>query len=122
MARPATKLVGMTISITDKAKLTLERQARERGLSSSVWAGQVFDLGFAAVCAREKSMPVSDGDLDALVGGALLLWSRGDWNTDEIAAALGVPESTVVRILDAWKAYRRGEASATASVGDGRAM
>lgn len=101
------KQIGVTISVPERAKLTIDRQARERGLASSVWAGQVFDIGFAAICAREKSMPITDTDLDALVGGTLLLWARGDWDTASISMALGVPEATVERTLDAWREYRR---------------
>lgn len=110
MARTPMRLVGLTVQITDKAKLTIDRQARERGLSSSLWAGQVFDMGFAAVCAREKSMPISDGDLDAIVGATLLLHARGGWKFPEIAMGLGVPEETVGKVLDGWAAYRRGQA------------
>jgi len=109
MARVPMRLVGVTISITDRAKTTIDRQARERGLSSSLWAGQVFDMGFAAVCAREKSMPISDGDLDAIVGGTLLLTTRDAWDAETIAASLGVDRATVRRILDGWASYRRGQ-------------
>ena len=110
MKHPGTRMIGVTISITDKAKITLDRQAAERGLSSSFWAGQIFDMGFAAVCAREKSMPISDGDLDALVGATLLLTARDQWDAGAIADMLGVPEATVLRVLDGWKTYRRGQA------------
>lgn len=101
------KLVGITINVPEKAKLTLDRQAAERGCASSLWVGQVFDIGFAAICAREKSMPITDADLDAIVGGALLLWSRGDWDTASIALGLGVTEATVEKILGGWREYRR---------------
>lgn len=108
MAKPPPgRLIGITINVPEKAKLALDRQAAARGCASSFWAGQVFDIGFAAICAREKSMPVTDADLDALAGAALLLWSRGDWDTAAIAKGLGVPEATVARILDAWRDYRR---------------
>jgi hypothetical protein len=103
------KMVGVSVNITEKAKQTLDLQARARGVSSSLWAGQVFDVGFAAICARDKSMPVVDADLDAIVGASILLWSRGEWDTAEIAKGVGVPEATVVRILDGWKQYRRGQ-------------
>lgn len=101
-------MVGLTVPITEKAHLTLQRQARERGMNSSTWGGLVFDMGFAAVCAREKSMPIADGDLDAVVAGTLLLKSTDDWDTQEISRALGVPEATVVRMLTVWRDYRRG--------------
>lgn len=107
MARTHHKMVGLTVPVTERAKLTLDRQAAERGVSSSFWAGQVFDMGFAAVCAREKSMPISDADLDAVVGGTLLLLARKNWDCAAIAGALGVPDETVARILDAWRDYRR---------------
>jgi hypothetical protein len=104
------KMMPISVSISEKAKATLDRQARERGVSASTLAGQLFDMGFAALCAREKSMPVTDGDLDAIVSGSLLLWARKEWDTSEIAKKLGVPEATVVRMLDGWKDYRRGQA------------
>ena len=110
MAGAHMRQVGITISIPEKAKMTLDRQAAERGYSSSLWAGRVFDLGFAAICAREKSMPITDADLDAIVAGTLLLTSTKDWDTAEIAQALGVPEATVARILSVWWDYRRGQA------------
>lgn len=87
--------------------MTLDRQARERGIGSAMWASQIFDMGFAAVCAREKSMPITDADLDAIVGATLLLQARERWTAFKIAKALGVPESTVERILASWKQYRR---------------
>lgn len=99
-------LVAITINIPRKAKETLERQAKERGCAWSLWAGQVFDLGFAAVCAREKSMPITDKDLDAIVGATFLLWSA-EFDTSEIAKGLGISEPTVVRIMDTWREYRR---------------
>jgi hypothetical protein len=102
-----TKMVGISLSVPIKAKQTLDRQAAERGLASSMWIGQVFDAGFAAICAREKSMPIADGDLDAIVGATLLLRSE-NWAAGKIAAGLGVPKDTVQRILDGWKTYRRG--------------
>lgn len=101
------KQVGITINVPERAKATLDRQARERGVASSLWTAQVFDLGFAAVCAREKSMPLTDVDLDAIVGATLLLRARDKWDTATIGKALGVPEPTVVRILDGWRDYRR---------------
>lgn len=104
------RMTDLSIRISEKAKDTLDRQARERGVAPSLLAGQLFDMGFAALCAREKSMPVSDGDLDAIVGGTLLLWQAEKWSTAEIAKAMGVPETTVIRIRDAWKTYRRGQA------------
>lgn len=107
MARTPQRLIGLTINITEKAKQTLDRQAAARGCASSLFAGQVFDIGFAAICAREKSMPITDADLDAIAGATLLLWSRGDWDTASIAKGLAVPESTVARILDGWREYRR---------------
>lgn len=110
MARLPQKMVGLTLSVPERAKVTLDRQAQARGLASSLWANQVFDLGFAAVCAREKSMPITDGDLDAIVGATLLLTSDKEWDTATIAQALGVPEPTVVRILAGWSDYRRGAA------------
>lgn len=103
-----TKMHGLQISITTKARDTLDRQARERGLSTSQWAGQVFDIGFAAACGREKGMPVSDGDLDAICGATLLLKFGKSWKPDEIARGLGVSVAVVKRILDGWKDYRRG--------------
>ena len=52
-------------------------------------------------------MPISDADLDAIVGGTLLLMSRSEWDSADIAAKLGVPEATVARIITAWRDYRR---------------
>lgn len=101
------KLVGIQINVSAKAKETLDRQARERGIASSLWASQCFDIGFAAACAREKGMPVSDGDLDAICGATLLLKFGKSWKPDEIAKGLGVDEAVVKQILAGWKVYRR---------------
>lgn len=103
---PFMKMVPVQVTIPEKAKATLERQARERGVALSMWVGQIFDMGFAAVCGREKSMPISDDDLDAIVGATLLLRAREKWDTATIAKSLGVSEPTVIRILDGWKSYR----------------
>lgn len=102
------KMVGVSLTVPLKAKQTLDRQAAERGIAPSLWIGQVFDLGFGAVCAREKSMPVSDGDLDAIVGATLLLTAGENWKPARIAQALGVDQVIVKRILEGWKRYRRG--------------
>lgn len=104
-----TRMHGLQLTVTTKAKDTLDRQARERSLSTSQWAGQVFDIGFAAVCGREKAMPVSDGDLDAICGATLLLKYGKSWKPGEIAQGLGVSEAVVTGILDGWKEYRRGQ-------------
>ena len=104
------KMVGISVSIPEKAKAVIDRQAASRGVASSRWAGQIFDIGFAAVCAREKSMPVTDADLDAIAGATLILSVTDGWDIPKIARGLGVPEATVVRILDGWKIYRRATA------------
>jgi hypothetical protein len=104
------KLVPVQIQITEKAKATLIRQAGERGVSMTRWANQLFDAGFAAACAREKSMPSTDADLDAIVGAVLLLREREKWDTPTLAQALGVPEATIDRILDGWQIYRLEQA------------
>lgn len=102
------RMVGLQISVAPKAKETLDRQARERGVSTALWASQLFGAGFAAVCAREKSMPITDDDLDAILGATLLLRAREKWDTATIAQSLGVSEPTVVRMLDTWRTYRAG--------------
>lgn len=104
------KMVGVQISITEKAKQTLDRQARERGVSSTLWASQLFDAGFAAVCAREKSLPGTDADLDAIVGAVLLLREREKWDPEMLAKSLGVSEETIIRIIDGWQIYRLEQA------------
>ncbi|WP_157179754.1 winged helix-turn-helix domain-containing protein [Rhizobium leguminosarum] len=101
-------MVTIQITVSERAKATLDRQAQERKIASSMWAGQLFDMGFAAVCGREKSMPVSDGDLDAIVGAVLLLRAKEKWDTATLAKSLGVSEPTVVKMLEAWKIYRAG--------------
>lgn len=107
-ARAFHKQVPISFTVPEVAKLTLDRQARDRGLQPSAWANQVFDLGFAAVCARERSMPITDADLDAVVGATLLLREGWNWDAAKIAKGLGVSAGTVVRILDGWRDYRRG--------------
>lgn len=103
------KMVGIAINIPLQAKETIDRQARARGIASSLWANQIFDMGFAAVCAREKSAPITDADLDAIVGATALLFYGKQWDTARIAAGLGVSEAIVDRILAGWKTYRRGQ-------------
>lgn len=110
MGRRPLKMVGIAVNVPAAAEKTLDRQADARGIAPSRWAGMVFDIGFAAVCAREKSMPATDADLDAICGATLLLWTQERWDTASIGKALGVPESTVVRILDGWAGYRRAQA------------
>lgn len=106
MAAPQ-KQVGITISVPERAKMTLDRQASDRGYSTSRWVNQVFDIGFAAICAREKRMPITDADLDAIVGATLLLRHGQNWDNVMIAKGLGVPPETVDKILKAWREYRR---------------
>lgn len=101
-------VASITLTLPQQAKATLNRQAAARGYSTSVWAGLVFDMGFAAVCARDKGEPASAADLDAIVGATLLLREGEKWDTKRIAAGLGVSEATVARILDGWRTYRRG--------------
>ncbi len=100
------KMTGLTLSVTEKVKANLDRQAAAHGVSLSVWCGQLFDMAFAAVCAREKSLEHYDQDLDAIVGATLLLREREKWDTATLAKGLGVSEPTVIRILDGWKTYR----------------
>ncbi|AZN72759.1 hypothetical protein D5400_17075 [Georhizobium profundi] len=109
MAAPFQKMVGVQVSVTARAKAVLDAQAQARNYSTSAWCGLLFDMAFAAVCAREKGAIHTDADLDAIVGACLLLHARAEWDTAEIAQKLGVPEATIVRILDTWREYRRGE-------------
>lgn len=106
--RRTQKLVGLTLTVPERAKETLDKQARARGMTTSQWAGLVFDMGFAAICARDKSMPIADDDLDAIVGATLLLKTEKNWSTADVAKKLGVSEAVVSRILDGWRDYRRG--------------
>lgn len=109
MSASLLKMTPIQITVSERAKATLTRQAQERGLSLSKWSNQLFDAAFAAACAREKSMPATDADLDAVVGAALLLRAREQWDTATLAQSLGVSEPTVVRILEVWKDYRAGQ-------------
>lgn len=104
------KLVPIQIQVTEKAKATLIRQAEARDLSMTRWANQLFDAGFAAACAREKSLPGTDADLDAIVGAAMLLREREKWDVPALAQALGVSEQTIDRIIDGWQIYRLQQA------------
>lgn len=103
-------MVGITLTVPERAKETLDKQAAARGMTSSRWTGLVFDMGFAAICAREKSLPIIDADLDAIVGATLLLTSEKGWDTASLSKKLGVSEAVVSRILDGWREYRRGGA------------
>ncbi len=104
------KMTGIQISVSEKVKASLDRQAAAHNVSLSLWCGQLFDMAFAAVCAREKSQQFADADLDAIVGAALLLRAREKWDTATLAKSLGVSEPTIVRILDAWQIYRLEQA------------
>lgn len=106
---PNRPMVGIQISVTDKVKSVLQRQAGARGYALSVWCGMLFDQAYAAVCAREKGLIHTDADLDAVVAGCLLLWARDEWDTAEIGQRLGISEATVAKILDVWRDYRRGQ-------------
>jgi sirohydrochlorin ferrochelatase len=101
--------VGIHINVTPRVKATLDAQAQARGYATSAWAGMLLDAGFAAVVARDKGQSHTDADLDAIVGATLLLTTRKEWDTTAIAKQLGIPESTVERILDGWRSYRRGK-------------
>lgn len=109
MSASLLKMTPIQITVSERAKETLARQAQARGLSMTKWANHLFDAAFLSACAREKSMPGTDADLDAIVGATLLLRAREKWDTATIARSLGVSEPTIVRILDAWREYRAGE-------------
>lgn len=60
----------------------------------------------AAYAARVKP-PSGDRDLDASVALVAVLWAE-QRDTAQIAAALGLAEATVVRIIDGWRRCKRG--------------
>lgn len=84
----------------DVPELLYERlaaAAKALSLSPSRYAMMLFQ---AAWTARQGE--TGDRDLDMSVARVALLSSM-EIDTDEIARYTGIPESTVVRVLDAWR-------------------
>lgn len=78
----------------------LREMARSANLSPSGYARMLFEAAYAA--RWNKS---GDADLEAKVGCALVLHAAKQ-DTATIAAALGLQEATIVRIIDAWRAEK----------------
>jgi hypothetical protein len=91
----------INISVEDKVYDKLTAMARERGYSTSSYAKIIFDAAYAA-----RAWKSGDLHLDTLVGCAIVLWGAQK-DTATIAAALKLQESTVTRIISAWRKHFR---------------
>lgn len=91
----------VNIDLDEKVYEKLTAMARERGYSTTAYAKILFDAAYAA--RHGKS---GDIELDALVGCVVVLWGAQK-DTATIAAALKLQESTVSRIVSAWRRYFR---------------
>lgn len=87
----------INITVNDKVYDKVAAMARERGFSTTAYAQILFDAAYAA-----RAWKSGDAHLDALVGCAIVLWGAKK-DTAMIAAALKLQESTVTRIVSAWR-------------------
>ena len=87
----------INIDVDDKVYDKIAAMARERGYSTTSYAKMIFDAAYAA-----RAWKSGDVQLDALVGCAIVLWGAKK-DTTTIAAALKLVESTVTRIISAWR-------------------
>lgn len=102
MAVPSVKI---DLRVHPKVYQRLRDMGKPRGYTPTAYAHLLFDAGFAARVGQERDDPVADVELDEQV--RLVFACAGQGNTAAIAKATGLPESRVVRILDAWKEAKR---------------
>lgn len=93
------KLVPIACRVPPIVATRLNQLAVGAKMATSTYAAQLL---IAAYSARVKP-PTGDRDLNASVSRVAILWADKR-NTAAIAAAVGLSEPTVVRILDAWRA------------------
>ncbi len=87
----------ITFNVCDKVFLRLEQEAKARGYSRSAYAAMLFEAAYAARCGA-----TDDLSLRAKVEMVLVLWGAKT-ETAAIAAAVGLTESTVEKIMKAWR-------------------
>jgi hypothetical protein len=90
----------VNFQVEDRVYVKLLELGQEQRLTATAYAKVLFEAAYSA--RWHKS---GDIELEAKVGCALVLHAaRRD--TTEIAQALGLSESTVVRIIDAYRTER----------------
>lgn len=88
----------VNFNVSAKAGETLEREAGARGYSRTAYAAMLFEAAFAARFGRENT----DFELKAVIEMVLVLWGSKK-ETATIAAAVGLSEPSVERILKTWR-------------------
>jgi hypothetical protein len=90
----------VNFDVSDVVYERLGEMAKAAGLKPSSYARMLFEVAYAA--RWNKS---GDAELEAKVGCAVVLHAARQ-DTATIARALALQESTVVKIIDAWRAER----------------
>lgn len=99
MANTETHLVHIACRVPPVVAKRMAELAAAAKTPLSTYAAQLL---IAAYSARVKP-PTGDRNLDAAVARIAILWAEKR-NTADVAAAVGLSEPTVIRVLDAWRA------------------
>lgn len=91
----------VNFNVDDRVYATLEKHGAKHGYKPTLYAKMLFEAAFASRCGVSV-----DADLDDQVAAAIVLHgAKRDSAT--IATAVRLSESTVIRIIDAWRRERR---------------
>lgn len=87
----------INMSVPARVHQKLAEMAKSAGQSTSGYATTLFMAAYTARCKE-----TGDRDLDDAVGRVILLWGT-DFSIGAIAHHVGLSETTVRRILNAWR-------------------
>lgn len=97
---------AINFEVDERVHAYLTRQINETGMSVSMQAKTLFDAAYAVRCGVVEG----DSDLDTSVRRVMILHGAAI-NPPDIAAAVGLSEKTVKRIVKTWRREAAGVAS-----------
>jgi hypothetical protein len=93
----------VTFPVSGAVYANVDRMAKAAGMATGTYVATLFQAAYAARCKV-----TGDVALDAAVERVVLLHGTKEYDTDEIARNVGLSESAVIKIIDAWRAEAFG--------------
>ncbi len=91
---------SITLTVDDRVYAKLTDMARKRSYTTTTYAQMLFDAAYAS-----RVGVMSDVDIDAQIARAIILHGSKQ-DTAVIAKAVGLSESTVTKVIGAWRSER----------------
>jgi hypothetical protein len=95
----------ITFSVDDRVFAKLTQLARERGYATGTYTKMLFEAAYASHVGVQDNP-----EIDTQIGAAIVLHGAKE-NSADIAKAVRLTESSVIKIIDAWRQERLSKGS-----------